>query len=58
MSYNLDGKKYFICINITEYDDKNQNRIGAERNTQRLIETFQNGVDLHCGIQIIFINNK
>ena len=45
MSYDLNGDKYFICINITKYDDNSQNRIGAEINTQKLIETFKKGVD-------------
>ena len=45
ISYDLDGDKYLICINITEYDDANKNRSGAERNTQKLVETFQDGVD-------------
>ena len=46
ISYDLDGDRYFISINITEYDDLNLKRRGAEMNTQKLIETFQNGVDL------------
>ena len=45
MSYDLNGDKYFICINITKYDDNSQNRIGAEINTHKLIETFKKGVD-------------
>lgn len=46
ISYDLDGDKYFISINVTKYDNPNLERRGAERNTQKLIETFQNGVDL------------
>ena len=44
--YDLDGDKYFIIIDIKEYDDPNLKRKGAEINSQKLIETFQSGVDL------------
>ena len=45
ISYDLDGDRYFISINVTEYDDQNLERKGAEKNSQKLIETFQNGVE-------------
>ena len=44
----MEGDKLFFCINVTEYDDTQQNRVGAERNTQKLIETFKEGVDGMC----------
>ena len=45
LSYDLLGDRYFISINITDYDDKRLNRDGTEKNTEKLIETFQDGVD-------------
>jgi len=42
----LDGDRYFIGINITKYDDPNLERKGAEKNAEKLNETFQNGVDI------------
>ena len=45
ISYDLDGDRYFIGINVTEYDNKTLERKGAEKNTEKLIETFQNGVE-------------
>ena len=45
ISYDLDGDRYFIGINVTDYDDKTLKRKGAEKNTEKLIETFQNGVE-------------
>ena len=47
LSYDLHGDRYFICINITDYDDKRLNRDGAEKDTEKLIETFQDGVDFY-----------
>ena len=45
ISYDFDGDRYFIGINVTEYDNKILERKGAEKNTEKLIETFQNGVE-------------
>ena len=42
----MDGDRYFISINITKYDDPNLERKGAEKNAEKLNETFQNGVDI------------
>ena len=62
----MEGERLFICINITEYEDTKQNRTGAEKNTVKLIETFQESVDLRNDLafwhlteaQDLWINHK
>ena len=45
MSYDLDGKKILICINVEKYgcgrDDQFRHRIGSEKDEKTIIETFK-----------------
>ena len=44
MSYNLQGKKYLICINVIRYDGPTRDRNGAEADEDKLIDTFKDSV--------------
>ena len=44
MSYNLQGTKYYLCINVINYDGRTPNRNGAEADEDKLIDTFKGSV--------------
>ena len=41
MSYDLDGKKILICVNVLEYTPRSRDRIGSEKDEKTIIETFK-----------------
>ena len=43
MSYNLDGKKIFICINVEKYGN-GHDRIGSDRDEKIIIDTFKDRI--------------
>ena len=49
MSYNLQGTKYLICINVINYDGRTPNRNGAEADEKKLIQTFKASVKSKIG---------
>ena len=48
MSYDLNGKKYILSINVQKYDllagEKRRDRDGSEIDEKNLVETFQDWV--------------
>ena len=45
MSYDLNGKKILICINVLKYG-AGRDRIGSEKDEQTIIDTFKERVYL------------
>ena len=45
MSYDLNGKKILICINVFKYG-AGRDRIGSEKDEQTIIDTFKERVYL------------
>ena len=48
MSYDLDGEKIFICINVQKYvpaaDGESRDRTGSEQDEKTIIDTFKDRV--------------
>ena len=40
MSYDLEGEKILICVNVLEYGN-GRDRIGSEKDEKTIIETFK-----------------
>ena len=48
MSYDLDGKKILICINVVKYgrfgEHPSRDRIGSDRDEKTIIDTFKDRI--------------
>ena len=58
MSYNLNGKKILIYVNVTKYDSKDD-RLGADIDERKIVDTFKEKVylDFHkIPVYLIYLN--
>ena len=44
MSYDLDGKKILICVNVLKYG-YGRDRIGSEKDEKIIIDTFKDRIN-------------
>ena len=55
MSYDLDGKKILICINVKKYPlnpdtGQSRDRYGSEKDEKAIIKTFKEGIYRELGL--------
>ena len=55
MSYDLDGKKILICINVKKYPlnpdtGRSRDRYGSEKDEKAIIQTFKEGIYRELGL--------
>ena len=58
MSYNLNGKKILIYVNVTKYDSKDD-RLGADIDEKKIVDTFKEKVylDFHkIPVYLVYLN--
>ena len=58
MSYNLNGKKILIYVNVTKYDSKDHRR-GADVDERKIVDTFKEKVYLYfhkISIYLVYLN--
>ena len=41
MGYDLNGKRYILCVNVKKYIGINRDRNGSENDERNIIDTFK-----------------